>query len=499
MLGIMRRVGVRARRNGAAVIAAACGVVLTFSACSFPGYTFGGAAGVAGVLGGGGNGSFGGAGGWAGTIPGGGLSGIGSVSGGGEGPGGTTAGGSSGSAPLGGGGSGGSTGGVAGIGGMSGGAAGCVAQAGASAVAPAHCNNGSKDQDETGTDCGGPSCHPCFHTESCSLNSDCISGVCTEHKTCTQLIELETFPVIAARSTFTVQFKVRIDYLQPTPFALKDIAVRYYLARGDAFEPIVPTSTQAILNGITSIASETHWELGRVIADPSALADTYLEITFPTSKKQLLFNDSIEVTQSIQSAVVGGHQFDQLIHYSYLSDQAFQPNEHVTAFRSGQLIWGTPPRYTVPAQCFYAAVNFAGDAFVAASGLPFVAGSDSRVHFTGSTTHATDMPFPMPDALSLPMLQSAVNLDTTAHATLTIPNGKYWLYPYLVSADGGNLSDLAIQGQTVATFSANDGSGGPAWARIGPFSASVSAGKIDFSSPNGPLRLAGVEVYQSAQ
>jgi hypothetical protein len=91
-----------------------------------------------------------------------------------------------------------------------------------------------------------------------------------------------------------------------------------------------------------------------------------------------------------------------------------------------------------------------------------------------------------------------VNLDTS-HVTFTVPNGKYWVYPYVTSENGGNQADLSIQGRAVSTFLAGNLSGGPTWARLGPFPVTVSTGALDFSSADGPLRLAGVEIYQAAQ
>jgi hypothetical protein len=464
-----------------------CCLAVAFSACGFPTYTFGAATGGNG----GGAGTAGLAGmsmaGYVGT-----TAGAAGTTGGAAG-----AGAAAGVPDSGGAGSGGTAGG-AGLGGWAGTAASCNAQAGSPAepLGPPHCSNGNKDQDETGTDCGGSSCHPCFHDEGCKVNADCISGACSA-TSCVQLIELDTSAVIATRSTFTIQFEARIDYLETTLLPLKDISLRYYFARGDTIEPIVPYATQALLNG-ASVDAETHWELSRVIADPSALVDTYMEITFPNSKKMLLQNDELVLTQSIQSAVVSGHAFDQLTHYSFQSDQSLQPNEHVTAYRKGVLMWGTPPVYTLPAQCFYAAVSFAGSAFATGSGMSFVAGSDSRVHFSGTTSQFATSPYPSPASELVPMLESAVNLDT-AHATFILPNDKYWVYPYVVSEDGDNQADLSIQGQPVSTFLAGDLSGGPAWARLGPFPVTVSTGALDFSSPDGPLRLAGVEIYQAAQ
>jgi hypothetical protein len=130
--------------------------------------------------------------------------------------------------------------------------------------------------------------------------------------------------------------------------------------------------------------------------------------------------------------------------------------------------------------------------------MSFVAGNDSGVHFSGSTSQSTTLPYPSAASELVPMLESAVNLDT-AHATVTVSNGKYWVYPYVASEDGDNQADLAIQGQVVSTYLAGDLSGGPTWARLGPFPTTVSNGALDFSSADGPLRMAGVEIYQAAK
>ena len=47
---------------------------------------------------------------------------------------------------------------------------------------PDHCTNGSRDADETDTDCGG-TCHACATGASCALTSDCATGTC-EQQTC---------------------------------------------------------------------------------------------------------------------------------------------------------------------------------------------------------------------------------------------------------------------------------------------------------------------------
>ncbi len=43
-----------------------------------------------------------------------------------------------------------------------------------------HCENGTLDQGETGTDCGGE-CTPCAESEACRSDGDCLSGVCRDN------------------------------------------------------------------------------------------------------------------------------------------------------------------------------------------------------------------------------------------------------------------------------------------------------------------------------
>ncbi len=367
----------------------------------------------------------------------------------------------------------------------------------ANVVPPAHCSNSSKDGDETGTDCGGPTCSPCKHTEACHDNTDCVSALCTAPKTCAPLLELDLGTIVDTRATYTLQFKLRLKYLHPvdkTP--LKDITLRYYFARGDAAEPIIAYATQAVYNDM-SIDGEVRWSVQRVLVDPKTLTDAYLEVTFPTSKKTLLQGDVIDVTQSIQAGNAPNHMFDQLTHYSFKSTTDLGPSERVTVYDAGRLVWGAPPAYGVPEECFATAVNFGGDTLTG-NGQRYLAGSDPSVQFSGDTVHATGTPFPTPDPGFLPLVQSAVLLDTL-HAVLRVPNGPYWVYPYLISADATNQGDLTLQGVNVVTFGAGTINGLPGWARVGPYRVTVKDGGLDFGSAGGVVRLAGAELYQVAQ
>jgi hypothetical protein len=41
------------------------------------------------------------------------------------------------------------------------------------------CSNGQIDAGETDVDCGGPTCPACAATQTCAINTDCLSNVCT--------------------------------------------------------------------------------------------------------------------------------------------------------------------------------------------------------------------------------------------------------------------------------------------------------------------------------
>ena len=459
---------------------AVCVLIAASGACGFPSYGYRNPAGSAGNAGAGiasGGPSVGGSAGTAGGSP------VIAGTGGTAAVAGAPAGGST-------------TGGTSGGGATGGGAPTCVAAGSAGAEVPSHCSDGSKDSDEPATDCGG-SCSPCTHTEACHADTDCSSALCTTAKTCAPLVELDLGTIVDTRATYTLQFKLSLKYLHPvdkTP--LKDITLRYYFARGDAAEPIAPYATQAVYNDM-AIDDEVRWTIQRVLVDPKTLTDMYLEISFPSSKKTLLQGDVVDVTQSIQAGNALNHMFDQLTHYSFRSTTDLSASERVTVFRAGQLIWGTPPAYNVPEQCFATAVNFGGDALT--SGVQhYLSGADPSVLFTGDSVHYTGTPFPTPDTGFLPLVQTAVLLDT-AHAVWRVPNGPYWLYPYLISADGTNQGDLTVQGDDVVTFAAGKINGFAAWARVGPYRITVKDGGLDFGSASGALRLAGAELYQVAQ
>ena len=368
----------------------------------------------------------------------------------------------------------------------------CVVQV--QAARPSTCSNGTRDGDEAAPDCGGSLCAPCIHNEACAQSRDCISNECSSNA-CVPMVQLETQAIVRTRDTFTLQFRLRLRFLSMVPQKLKAFSVRYYFSRGDAAEPIVTTSTQAVLNNAIGVAAETQWNVVRVLEEPPGLTSAYLEVTF-ISERFFHQMDSLELTQAVQTGAAPGRQFDQLTHYSFVDTDSYKLNDHAAVYFGEQVAWGVPPVYRTAPGCFFTAVNFAGPALTLED-HSFLAGDDSSVAFTGATLHSTATPFPPPSTEYLPLLQSGVVLDT-AHATVQVPNGEYWAYPYVISAGGTNQADLRLQGAVVGTFFAGLVNNDPAWARLGPYPVTVSNGQVDFSSSGGSVRLAGVELFARA-
>ncbi len=376
-----------------------------------------------------------------------------------------------------------------------GGSPGCVVEA--AAPWPANCSNGTLDEGESAVDCGG-SCPRCL-SQACGSDADCISSECKE-SFCIAPFKLETQAIVRTRYTNQAQFRIRLTSQTHTALALKSIKLRYYFARGDAAEPIVPASTQADLNSNTDIAStgETHVDVVRVLEAAHALTNAYLEVTFTGSRMFMTTSDGVSDTLVITQALqTGSGQLDQLSNYSFLDGEGYQQNPQVAVYYDDQLAWGVPPQYSDAAGCFYTAVNFNGDP-VTLGGHAFLAGTDESVSFSGTTLRVTTpAPHNLPSTDYATLLQSADVLDPSHPATLQVPNGEYWVYPYVVSTGGTNQANLLLQGQAVGSFVAGTINSQPTWAKLGPYPVSVTDGTLAFSSSDA-LRLAGVEVFQKA-
>ena len=378
---------------------------------------------------------------------------------------------------------------------VEGGSPGCVVET--LAPFPANCSNGSLDGDESAVDCGG-SCQRCL-SEACLHDTDCMSSECKE-SFCIAPFKLETESIVRTRYTSQTQFRIRLTSQTHTALPLKSIKIRYYFTRGDVAEPIVPVATQAVLNLNTDLVSsgETHVDVVRMLPAPPAITNAYVEVTFTGSRMFITTSDgtsdSLVVTQALQT---GSGQLDQLSNYSFVDSDSYGLNQHVTVYYDDQLAWGVPPPSADAAGCFYTAVDFNGGALTL-GGHAFLAGTDESVAFSGTTLSVTSTPYNSPSAEYTQLLQSADVLDASHAATLQIPNGDYWVYPYVVSAGGTNQANLLLQGQVVSTFAAGLVNALPTWGKLGPFAASVTDGTLTFASSDA-LRLAGVEVFQRAR
>ncbi len=71
----------------------------------------------------------------------------------------------------------------------------------------ASCSDGVKDGNETGVDCGGPSCSPCGLNQTCISSSDCASGYCQENATGTMVCQ----PNVCKNGVYDPLYETDVD------------------------------------------------------------------------------------------------------------------------------------------------------------------------------------------------------------------------------------------------------------------------------------------------
>jgi len=474
-----------------AVSSIAVAVVTSASDCGFPEYDFGhpaaGAAGAAGTAG-----ATGAAGGLGGASGGG--SGAGGVNGGSGGSG-------AGGAPAGGGGT--DQSGTAGEAGAAGaGGVPCVYPE--PVVYPAHCFDGTQNNGESGKNCGGGVCAPCFNTERCTQNSDCASNSCV-NSACVAVLSMSYMSIVGDAFTRTPKFSLAITYLDTTrQTPLPELRIRYYFNHNGVPEPVLALHTQATFgqdNSQRDISSDLVARVYRLPPGPTdgrgLVSDSYLELTFPTNPSSLIPLTKLNITADI---VAGGADpdpaFQQATHYSFIRGGPLE-NDLIAVYRGEQLIWGAPPPLTLLPDCAYAAgVNVNGPALTI-GGEALRAGSEARLQYSGATYQNSFAVLPSADTNTTAMLRTGYSLGADT-ASLPIADGKYWAYAWLSSGAGTNSGQLMIQGAAKDKFWIQQilQPGAAVWARVGPYSVDVTSGSVTLAG-TGTVNLAGVEFYRA--
>lgn len=169
-------------------------------------------------------------------------------------------------------------------------------------------------------------------------------------------------------------------------------------------------------------------------------------------------------------------------------------NAGATATSAAASVNVTAPATVAAASTFYRAINLNGSG-MSLDGNNWEGGS--AVNFTTNGT-----PFANQGATLTPttttaraqMIRSSV-YSRNLNATMThIPNGTYEVYAYIWEDNTPQSVNIIINGQTVQT---NLGTGSAnSWKKIGPFTASVTNGAIQFLSTGGDLNLSGLEIWR---
>jgi hypothetical protein len=359
---------------------------------------------------------------------------------------------------------------------------------------------------ETGLNCGGSECVPCSGSQACGKNSDCTSNVCTSGKTCTQILSMTYTSIVADAFTRTPKFGLSIKYLDTLSSQLSDLRIRYYFNHNGVAEPVIALDTNATYNPGNSernISGEVGYQIYRYPAGPAdakgVVTDSYLEITFSSSVTLVTGSIlNLLTTDIVAGSADPSAQFQQATHYSFMTAPSPVANNAITIYRGSQLLWGAPPPMNVLPECAFAAgVNLNGPGVTSGAQI-LQASNAARVSYSGSTYQNALALVPATDSGTTTLLHAGFSLGT-ATASWPVPNGKYWVYAWLMSDLSSDSGQLVIQGNPADKFFSvqQQPSGAAGWARTGPYSATVVDGNLRLSG-TGVVNLAGVELFQAA-
>lgn len=305
--------------------------------------------------------------------------------------------------------------------------------------------------------------------------------------------------------TRTPKFSLSIKYLDSLSTALQDLRIRYYFNHNGVAEPVIAFDTNATYNPGNSerdISSEVIYQIYRFPAGPAdakgIVTDSYLEITFSSSLSLVAGSVlNLLTTDIVAGSADASAQFQQATHYSYIATNAAIANNAITIYRGRQLLWGAPPPMNLLPDCAFAAGVDLNGPGVTSGGQILQASNAARVSYSGSTYQSTLALVPATDSGTTALLHSGFALGS-ATARWPVPNGRYWVYAWLMSDISADWGQLVVQGNLADKFfSVQQPSGTAGWARMGPYSADVVDGNLRLSG-TGVIDLAGVELFHAA-
>jgi hypothetical protein len=140
------------------------------------------------------------------------------------------------------------------------------------------------------------------------------------------------------------------------------------------------------------------------------------------------------------------------------------------------------------------------DPSVNVDGNSWQSATQAMVSTTGSGVSQAGTPYPAPPPGVGTMLGTATKVSAGQHFDLAVENGTYLVFLYAASstANDTDANLFTVQGSAPVGsggFRAQPADGGQAWARMGPFRASISNGKLSVGVTKGALYFSGVELW----
>jgi len=367
---------------------------------------------------------------------------------------------------------------------------------------PGHCFDRTLNNGETGVDCGGVECSPCWSTQSCARESDCLSNLCMNNACVPLLSSFVYLPFEVTAQATAPKFRLNFRYDGMTT-PLNSLKIRYYFKHNGETEPLLDPSPQVTMNPQDTVTDITALVVTSVHRFPAAPGNgsqlptnSYLELGF-SDDTSVPSGTKFEITEQL-SAGATSKKFDQLSHYSFRSTTG--SNEAIAVYVGDRLIWGVPPPIQLlPACALNEAVNLNGPALTV-SGESLAAEADAAFAFNGGSTFAnpTAKTVPSTDLDTTKLLTTGRTLSTGDSVVWPVKNGNYWAYAWLTSTvamDNGSLHfGDTIADRFYGVVNGNPGAG--RWALVGPYSVTVTGGSLTLTA-DGAVHIAGLKLYEA--
>ena len=263
--------------------------------------------------------------------------------------------------------------------------------------------------------------------------------------------------------------------------------------------PLTPATDAGRANMIRSSVYGTQVQL-TVANVPAGAYQVYLYVWEDNAPETFSVRVNGQVAQANYSSGAAGH-WDRLGPFAATASAGTLTvaTSGGTANCSGLEIWraaAAPTTATDGTATFYRAINLHGGALsLDGNAWEGSAAANYTVNGSGFGNQGQALS-PATDAPRAAMLRECQYSANLAFALTAVPAGTYQVYAYVWEDNNPETFSLSVEGAQVASNLSTGAAG--SWAKLGPYTTTVSDGTLQLTTTGGTVNLSGVEVWAQA-